>query len=78
MNVHLAGNVVTGITAADRLAEQARQADQKNEVARMTAITRQAIANNWKVQEVGDRMIAYPPRPGMGDPIDLGPSGNAN
>lgn len=27
----LAGNVVTGVTAAERLAEQARQADQKNE-----------------------------------------------
>jgi len=71
----LAGNVVTAQTQADRLAESARQADQKNEVARMIAIARQATAAKWTIKEVGDRMIAYPPTPEQGEPMDLGPSG---
>jgi hypothetical protein len=74
----LAGNVVTAQTQADRLAESARQADQKNEVARIIALARQATAAKYTIKEENGRVMAYPPDPRQGPPMDLGPSGLMN
>jgi hypothetical protein len=71
---------ITAKTQADRLAEQGRQADQKNEIARQRAendaIRARAYAaknNGYTVMKAGDRIVAVDPTTNRR--LDLGPSG---
>jgi hypothetical protein len=57
----LAGNVVTAHTQAERLAEQARQADQKAEISRIRAMADQARAAKWTIVTKGNTVIAVSP-----------------
>jgi hypothetical protein len=68
----LAGNVATSVTAAERLAENARQADQKNEVANIRAAAYKLKQERYEIKVEGDSVVGYGPH---NERVILGPSG---